>query len=83
VSTEFLKWGSLLKRLPHHLDHPFYHLFINIGLRQSHKMEFGMLPKLASDLYGMDGEIFKRRSPLALRGFRFADVLPRRPAETE
>jgi radical SAM superfamily enzyme YgiQ (UPF0313 family) len=83
VSTEFLKWGSLLKRLPHHLDHPFYHLFLNIGLRQSHKMEFDMLPNLASDLYGMDGEIFKRRSPLALRGFRFADVLPGRPAGAE
>jgi radical SAM superfamily enzyme YgiQ (UPF0313 family) len=78
VAEEFNKLSSVMKRLPFHLDHPLYHLSINLGLKRSLRDELNAFPLIAEELYPIDGEAVCGGKRVSLRSLKFTDFIPGR-----
>ncbi len=62
VFREFNRFSSILRRLPAHLNHPLYHVAMNIGHRVISRGDLEELPHISSRLFPQaDAE--KRRVP--------------------
>jgi radical SAM superfamily enzyme YgiQ (UPF0313 family) len=51
IASEFTKLSSIARKLPYHLDHPLYHLAMNLGIRRIIGTEMRSLPKTASTIF--------------------------------
>jgi radical SAM superfamily enzyme YgiQ (UPF0313 family) len=82
VFKEFTKLSSIIRRFPFHLDHPLYHLAMNIGHRRAFKSEYNEFPMLASHLFPSDESIRAYKDYFSLSTLRFADFIPKNYVKT-
>ncbi|MFW6180787.1 MAG: B12-binding domain-containing radical SAM protein [Spirochaetota bacterium] len=61
VFREFNRLSSILRRLPAHLNHPLYHLAMNLGHRVISRRDLGELPEISTRLFPPPG--VKRPDP--------------------
>ncbi|HEB32998.1 hypothetical protein LCGC14_1932340 [marine sediment metagenome] len=77
VFKEFTKFSSMLKKLPFHLDHPFYHLAMGIGHKKVFKNEFKDFPRLASHLFPLSDNLEAHYEYFSILALSLADFIPR------
>lgn len=75
ASREYTRSSAVLRRLAGHLDHPLFHLFVNLGMQAGCRKELNGFPRLAEELFPLAPEAAES---LSLRGVRLADFLPAR-----
>jgi len=75
ASREYTRSSAVLRRLAGHLDHPLFHLFVNLGMQAGCRKELNGFPRLAEELFRLAPEAAES---LSLRGVRLADFLPAR-----
>lgn len=61
VFREFNRLSSILRRLPAHLNHPLFHLAMNLGHRVISRRDLGELPEISTSLFPPPG--VKRPDP--------------------
>jgi hypothetical protein len=76
VAGEFMKMRSLLGRLPFNLDHPMYHLVMNLGIKKSYKNQVHTFPELASNLFPVQENERYRETAFSLGTLRITDLIP-------
>jgi radical SAM superfamily enzyme YgiQ (UPF0313 family) len=74
---EFTRVSSIVKRLPFNLDHPLYHLAMNIGHRKIYENDYTRFPELASRLFPLTDISKLRRKVFSFSTIRIADLLPK------
>ena len=78
VASEYMKLSSIAQRLPFHLDHPLFHLSMNLGIRRIIRTEMNTLPELASELFPVS-DFFQFPARRSLFGsVKLYDILPRK-----
>lgn len=78
VFQEFTRFSSMMRRLPYHMDHPLYHMAMNIGHRKICSSDLNEFPKLATRLFPLPGRDRAAASSFSVPTVRFADLLPKR-----
>lgn len=53
VKREFSKLSSILRRLPANLDHPIFHLAMNLAIRSNAAQEYRELPRQKAELFDL------------------------------
>lgn len=77
VLQEFTRFSSIVRRLPSHLDHPLYHLAMNIGHRSIYNKDVNAFPELATCLFPLSNSDRKAQGLFPISALRFADLLPK------
>jgi len=74
--TEFVKISSVLKRFPFNLDHPLYHLVVNIGTWWIYRDDLRSFPKLAYELFPIPPGDFHDRVGINPGALKISDLMP-------
>jgi hypothetical protein len=77
VLKEFTRFSSMMRRLFYHLDHPFYHLAMNIGHKRTSSMDLDTFPDVADSLFPLTAAGRKSHGVL-IPPIRVADIIPKR-----
>jgi len=79
VLKEFTRFSSMMRRLPYHLDHPLYHLAMNIGHKRTSSIDLDAFPDVAGSLFPLSAERKKTHGGVLIPPVRFADLMPKGP----
>jgi len=77
VLKEFTRFSSIMRRLPHHFDHPLYHLAMNIGHRRIGSMDLDGFPDVADSLFPLAAADRRSNGGVFIPPVRFADLIPK------